>query len=133
MSSVRILAGLVLLVVPAWWLLTTMVPVPRYRVGGLADFWPAIRACLALYGGAAAGLVFVLMTGSRPISARTVFRACFAGSMLVVILAVVVAGGGNLIGLIVIFGAAFSAIIALGVRFIWQSRQSVTNPTQQTR
>jgi hypothetical protein len=117
----RILAGFVLLAVPVWFALISMVPVPQYRVGGIDDFLPAIRACLALYGGAAAGLVTVLLSRSTSTSAGTVFRACFGGSMFAVILGIVIAGSGNLWGLVLIFGAAFSAIIALGVQLVWEA------------
>ena len=119
MSSVQFLLGLLLLAVPAWVAFTTMVPVPQYRVGGIADFLPAIQGCLALYGGAAAGLVTVLLAGSRPVSRGAIFRACVIGSMAAVVLAIFIAGAGNLWGLVAIFGAAFSAIIALGVRLVW--------------
>jgi hypothetical protein len=110
---------LILLAVPVWFALTSMVP--QYRVGGIDDFLPAIRACLALYGGAAAGLVVVLLGRSTHTSAGTVFRACFGGSLFAVILAIVIAGAGNLWGLVLIFGAVFSAIIALGVRLVWEA------------
>ena len=121
MSSLRVLAGLILLAVPVWFAFISMVPVPQYRVGGIDDFLPAIRACLALYGGAAAGLVVALLSRSTHTSAGTVFRACFGGSLFAVILAIVIAGAGNLWGLVLIFGAAFSAVIALGVQLIWEA------------
>jgi hypothetical protein len=69
----------------------------------------------------------VLLSRSTQSSAGTVFRACFGGSLFAVILAIAIAGAGNLWGLVLIFGAAFSAIIALGVRLVWEAMNPESN------
>jgi hypothetical protein len=118
-----VLGGL-LVVTPAWLLFDTMVPVAQYRTGTFADYAGAARACLTLYSGATIGIVVLWWRRTQKpqlTDRRDVFRACFAGAMAAVGAAIVAAGGGNLFGVAVIFGVAFSAIIAAGGALVWQA------------
>jgi hypothetical protein len=45
-----VIAALVLIVFPVWWLENTAVPLPAYRKGGFADYAFLIFAVLAVYG-----------------------------------------------------------------------------------
>ena len=117
--------GALLVVAPGWMLFNTMVPVPEYRTGTFADYSGAVRACLTLYGGAMFGSLVLWMRRTQqpqPTSLRDVFRASFFGAMAAIGLVILAAGGGgNLVGVVVIFGAVFSAIIAVGVALVWQA------------
>jgi hypothetical protein len=115
-------AGALLLIAPAWWLLATMVPVPKYRTGTSADYFAAFRACLTLYGGAVIGMLVQWARGARraePISGRDVFVACLVGAIVAVGIVTIAGGGGTLSGLVVIFGGVFGVFIGAGGALIW--------------
>jgi peptidoglycan/LPS O-acetylase OafA/YrhL len=115
-------AGALLLIAPAWWLLTTMVPVPEYRTGTSADYFAAFRACLTLYGGAAIGMLVQWARGARRperINGRQVFVACLVGAIVTVGVVTIAGGGGTLSGLVIIFGGVFGVFIGAGGALMW--------------
>jgi len=118
-------AGVLLLIAPVWMLTNVMMPVPQYRTGTYADYAAAVRACLTLYGGATAGFLIEWWRSARrgqTAAGRRVFGACVAGAMVAIgVILVAAGGGGNLVGVVVIFGAAFAAIIGAGARLVWQA------------
>jgi hypothetical protein len=115
-------AGTLLLVAPAWMLFSTMVPVPQFRSGTYADYLAVVRACLTLYGGASIGIVVLWWRSARrrqSITGLGVFLASIVGAIAATGTAIVGSGGGNLWGVVVIFGGAFSAIIGAGAGLVW--------------
>lgn len=118
------IAGALLLAAPAWMLLGMTVPVPRFRTGTMADYATLLRSCVVIYGGAALGIVVQRLRGagrSRAMTGVDVFRACLAGGIAATAAAIAVAGGGNLWGLVVIFGAGFSAVVGAGGGLLWRA------------
>lgn len=117
-------AGALLVFAPAWMLFNTMVPVPQYRTGTYVDYLAAGRACLTLYGGATIGILVQwgrIARRRQTISSRSVFLACFVGAIVAIGVTLIAAGGGNLLGVVVIFGGALSAIIGAGAGLIWHA------------
>jgi len=125
------MAGTALCLVPAFFFFTVLVPVPQYRSGTYADFTGAAGSCLTLYGGEVLGIL-VLWWQPEPgrLTGRRVFWAGFWGGVIAISLVTAgqflfrwVAGEsvsvGNLWGLVVIFGAAFSAMVAAGAGMAW--------------
>jgi hypothetical protein len=130
----RLLAGLVgavLFSVPAAFVFTVLVPVAEYRQGTWADFGAPVASCATLYGGAAIGILVAWRWHERvSLTAARVFRAGFWGGVIATL--VVLSGQslyqglvgefegmGNLWGLVPIFGAAFSALVAGGAGLAW--------------
>lgn len=125
------LVGMVLFLLPAWFFFTVLVPVPEYRTGSHADFSGAAGSCLTLYGGAAIGVLNRWRRGgSEHLTGRGVFRAAFWGGVIAI--GVVLLGHsmsrwllgqpltpGNLSPLLVVFGAAFSVMVAGGAAIVW--------------
>ena len=60
-----VLAALVLLVFPVWWLEHAAVPPPTRRTGGFADFAHLIYAALAVYGSAFCGMAVQIVRTKR--------------------------------------------------------------------
>ena len=53
---IALVAGLVLIGFPAWWLSEVSVPLPAYRKGGYADFLFLGQQLLAIYGSVLLGI-----------------------------------------------------------------------------
>ena len=125
------LAGLVLIALPAWFL-SGSIPVPQYRKGGLTDYLPMLRQGLAIYGSVLLGVAIYLMRirlSGQPAFPLELFKAGMYGVLACCIIffgggrlyslakygAFDKAIGGNLWGLLVIFGD-FSARSS---RLVW--------------
>ena len=132
---IAIVAGLVLIGLPAWWLSEVSVPLPAYRKGGYVDFLFLAQQLLAIYGsvllGIAAYWAWAKRTGQTP-SSIGLFKAGMLG-----VLAGCIAffGGGslyslakygsfdkalgNLWGLLVIFWGILSAFVSTGIALLF--------------
>jgi hypothetical protein len=134
------LVGTVLLWAPGWWLFPVLVPVPQYRTGAFfTDYAAAIATYLALYGGAASGIL-VLWWGngrSRTISSGRVVLVGFLGAvgMLTVVLlgqpvarwvttgrAFPVGTSFALVPIVALFAVGLSAVVAAGAGLVWSAR-----------
>jgi hypothetical protein len=112
--------GFALLLLPAWWLVVSLVPVPQFRSGTASDYRPLLIAGLTLYGGALAGLISGRMHTGRALTSSGVFIWCLSGALAAVVVALAIGGGGNLWGLVVILGACLGAMIAGGAALVWR-------------
>jgi hypothetical protein len=126
-------AGLVLIGLPAWFLWE--LPFPQYRKGGMADYLPILRQLLAIYGsvllGVAIYLVRVRLSGQSAFPLE-LFKAGMYGVLACCIIffggggiysvmkygAFDKAIGGNLWGLLVIFWGAFGAFVSAGMALL---------------
>jgi hypothetical protein len=81
-----LIAGLLLVVCPALWLLDAAVPLPKYRKGAYADYVFLGQALLAIYGGVLLGVavyfVHATQTG-QPLFPTDVFKAGMFGMLAV--------------------------------------------------
>jgi len=131
-----LVAGLVLIICPAWWLREVTVPLPAYRKGGSADYLFYGQALLAIYGSVLLGIAVHWLRAKRssqPLFALGLFKAGMQGMLTVCIIffasrlahGMMTHGdfekaiGGNLWGLIVIFWAALSAIVSAGMALLF--------------
>jgi hypothetical protein len=131
-----LLAGLVLIGLPAWWLREVSVPLPAYRKGGFADFLFFVQTLLAIYGSVLLGIGvrFVrAMRSAQPLLPFDLFKAGMFGVLAVCI--VFFAGGsvyslakygafdkaigGNLWGMLVIFWALLGALVSAGMALLF--------------
>ena len=93
-------------------------PVPASRVGTFADYEPAVRSSLSLYGGAIVGMLTArLMTGSRP-GRLLLSITAFFGALIGVVAAALLADRGSLLGLVLVLGGGLSALIAAGTALL---------------
>jgi len=131
-----LVAGLVLIGCPAWWLREVTVPLPAYREGGYADFLFVGQALLAIYGSTLLGIAVHWVRANRsgqPLFPFGLFKAGMLG-VLAVCSAFLGAGivyslakygafekaiGGNLWGLLVIFWAILGAIASAGFALLF--------------
>ena len=131
-----LIAGLVLIVCPAWWLREVTVPLSAYRKGGSADYLFYGQALLAIYGSVLLGIVVHWVRAKRsgqPLVALGLFKAGMQGMLAAAIAFFAVhfaygmmthgnfekAIGGNLWGMIVIFWAILSAIVSAGMALLF--------------
>ena len=129
-----VIAGLVLIGLPAWFLWE--LPFPQYRKGGMADYLPILRNLLAIYGSVllGIGIYFVrIKLSGQPAFPLDVFKAGMYGVLACCIIffgggsvyslakygAFDKAIGGNLWGLLVIFWAFFSAFVSAGLALLF--------------
>jgi hypothetical protein len=127
------LAGLVLIGVPTWFLWE--LPFPQYRKGGMADYLPILRQLLAIYGSVLLGVAIYLMRvrlSGQPAFPLELFKAGMYGVLACCIIFFVGGGiysvakygtfdkaiGGNLWGLLVIFWGAFGAFVSAGLALL---------------
>jgi hypothetical protein len=128
------LAGLVLIALPAWFL-SGSIPVPQYRKGGLTDYLPMLRQGLAIYGSVLLGVAIYLMRirlSGQPAFPLELFKAGMYGVLACCIIffgggrlyslakygAFDKAIGGNLWGLLVIFWGFFGAFVSAGLALL---------------
>jgi len=129
------IAGLVLIGCPAWWLAATTIPVPTYRTHGYADFLFLAQTLLAIYGSVLLGIAVHWVRARRsgqPLFPVGVFKAGMYGMLAACI---VFFGGaslygmakygspdkviGNLWGMLVIFWGIFSAFVSAGMALLF--------------
>ena len=122
------IAGVFLLVVPSLMLYDMSIPVRQYRTGTYTDYQAFVRACLIVYGGAAAGIAvqwWRSVRQRRPLRGASVLGAGLTGVLVLVavtlVLASVETGPGNLVGVVVILGAVFGAIVSGGAALVWRA------------
>ena len=144
-----LVAGLLLIAAPAWWLREAAVPVPAYRKGGYADFVFLGQALLAVYGGVLLGVVAYWARARRTARAVTPFGLIKAGVGGVRALGFVffVGGaiysqatygsfdkaiGGNLWGLLVIFWAILGALVSAGLALLFYAWRGPAPPAGVT-
>jgi hypothetical protein len=129
------LAGLVLIGLPAWFL-SGFVPLPQYRKGGAEDYLFVVSALLAIYGSVLLGIavysVRVKLSG-QPAFPLDVFKAGMYGVLVCCIIffgggglyslakygAFYKAIGGNLWGMLAIFWAVLSAFVSAGLALLF--------------
>ena len=132
---VAVIAALVLIVFPVWWLEKTAVPLPAYRKGGFADYAYLVYSVLAIYGSVIFGIAAQIVRAKRtrqPLSPFGVFRAGLGGVLAVAIafftiggiyglmrFGAVEKGFGNLWGLVVIFWTVFGALVSAGLALLF--------------
>ena len=129
------LAGLVLLALPAWFL-SGSIPVPQYRKGGLADYLPMLQQLLAIYGSVLLGVAIYFMRlklSGQPAFPFELFKAGMYGVLACCLVffgggavyglakygAFEKAIGGNLWGMLVIFWGVLSAFVSAGLALIF--------------
>ena len=130
-----VIAALVLIVFPAWWLENATVPLPAYRKGGFADYAYLVYSVLAVYGSVLLGTAVQLVRAKRtrqPLYPFGVFKAGLGGVFAVAIaffaidgiyslmrFGAVEKGFGNLWGLVAIFWTVFGALVSAGLALLF--------------
>jgi hypothetical protein len=131
-----LIAGLVLIGLPIWWLRDVTVPLPEYRKGGFADYLFYGQALLAIYGGVLLGIAVHWVRANRSgqsLFPFELFKAGMQGMLAAAIAFFAVhfaygmmthgnfekAIGGNLWGMTVIFWAVLSAIVSAGMALLF--------------
>ena len=129
-----VIAGLVLIVFPVWWLEKVAVPLPAYRKGRFADFAYLVYALLAVYGSVLFGIAVQIVRAKRtmqPLYPFGLFKAGLGG-VLAVIIAFFTIGGiyglmrfgavekgfGNLWGLVAIFWTVLGPLVSAGLALL---------------
>jgi hypothetical protein len=128
-----VIAGLVLIGLPAWFLWE--LPFPEYRKGGMADYLPILKQLLAIYGSVLLGVAIYLLRlrlSGQPAFPFELFKAGMYGVLACCIIFFGGGGvyslakygdfykaiGGNLWGLVVIFWAVLSAFVSAGLALL---------------
>ena len=138
-----IIAGLMLIGFPAWWLSGVSVPLPAYRKGGYVDFVFLAQQLLAIYGSVLFGIgaywTWAKRSGQAP-SSFGLFKAGMFG-VLAACIAFFGAGsvyslakygafdkaiGGNLWGLLVIFWGILGAFVSAGIALLFYAWRGPT-------
>ena len=130
-----VIAALVLIVFPAWWLENATLPLPAYRKGGFADYAYLVYSVLAVYGSVLLGIAVQFVRAKRtrqPLYPFGVFKAGLGGVLAVAIafftidgiyslmrFGAVEKGFGNLWGLVAIFWAVFGALVSAGLALLF--------------
>jgi hypothetical protein len=130
-----VIAGLVLIVFPVWWLEKTAVPMPAYRKGGFADYAYLVYSLLAVYGSVLFGIAVQIVRAKRimqPLYPFGLFKAGLGGVLAVAIafftidavygltrFGAVEKGFGNLWGLVAIFWTIFGALVSAGLALLF--------------
>lgn len=133
---VAIIAGLVLIGCPAWFLLGVTVPLPAYRKGGYVDFLFFGQALLAIYGSVLLGIAVDwarAKQSGQPLFPFDLFKAGMLG-VLAGCIAIFGGGGvyslakygsfytaigGNLWGMLVIFWVILGAFVSAGMALLF--------------
>jgi hypothetical protein len=130
------IAGLVLIGCPAWWLATATIPVPKYRTHGFADFLFLGQTLLAIYGSVLLGVVVHWVhanRGGQQLFPIEIFKAGMYGVLAACIVffgggslyslakygSFEKAIGGNLWGMLVIFWGILGAFVSAGVALLF--------------
>ena len=130
-----VIAALVLIVFPVWWLEKTAVPLPAYRKGGFADYAYLLYSLLTVYGSVLVGIAVQLVRAKRsrqPVFSFGIFKAGVAGVLAALIafftidgiygltkFGAVEKGFGNLWGLVAIFWLVFGASVSAGLALLF--------------
>lgn len=130
-----VIAALVLIVFPVWWLENTAVPLPAYRKGGFADYAYLVYTVVAVYGSVLFGVAVKIVRAKRTMQSLYpfgLFKAGLGGVLAVVIafltlrgiyglmrFGVVEKAFGNLWGLVAIFWTVFGAVVSAGVALLF--------------
>jgi hypothetical protein len=133
--SLVFLAAILLLALPAFWLIGTTIPVPRFRAGDITDFLLFAEALAVVYGGVALGVaVYWARARASGLALRSlgILQAGVSGAGGLGLVVVVGSGihglitfgsfergVGNLWGLIVIFAVLLGAFVAGGLALLW--------------
>jgi hypothetical protein len=134
------IAGLLLIVCPALWLIEVSVHLPKYRKGGYADFLFVGRLLLAIYGGVLLGVAVYWVRANRSGQSLFPIEMFKAGIYGVLIACIVFFGGaslygitkygsadkaiGNLWGMLVIFWGILGALVSAGMALLSYARRS---------
>ena len=136
LRTAALLGGLILFAVPGWWLLDATIPVPRYRVGGYADYVFFTKCFIAIYGSVLFGVAVAWLRARRrriSLFAIAIFQAGIYGALAVtlvffvggIVYGLVVYGafeeviGGTLWGGMAIFWWVLSALVAAGLALLY--------------
>jgi len=127
-----VLAALVRIVFPAWWLEHTAVPLPPYRTGEFADYALLIYAVLAVYGSVSFGIAVKIVRAKRAMQVLypfELFKAGLSGVVVAVISFFTIAGvyglmtfgefGRSLWGPIAIFWTISGALVSAGLALLF--------------
>jgi hypothetical protein len=135
-----VIAGLVLIVFPVWWLEQTAVPLPAYRKGGFADYAYLVYSLLVVYGSVVFGIAVQIVRAKRamqPLHPFGLFKAGLGGVLAFVIAFITIdaiygltrfgaveKGFGNLWGLVAIFWTVFGALVSAGLALLFYAWRS---------
>ena len=140
------IAGLVLIGCPAWWLAATTIPVPIYRTHGYADFLFLAQTSLAIYGSVLLGIAVHWVRARRsgqPSFPIEIFKAGMYGVLAACIVffgggslyslakygSFEKAIGGNLWGMLAIFWAVLGALVSAGIALLFYAWRGPAGPT----
>ena len=130
------IAGLVLIGCPAWWLSATTIPVPKFRTHGYADFLFFAQTLLAIYGSVLLGIAVHWVRAKQsglPSFPMEIFKAGMYGVLAACIVffgggslyglakygSFDKAIGGNLWGMLVIFWGILGAFVSAGMALLF--------------
>ena len=130
-----LMAGLLLLACPGWWLMDVSVPVPKYRKGGFTDFLFLGQLLFAIYGSVLLGVAVAWVRANRsnqPFLPNEVFKAGMFGVLAACTVFFVGCGIygiakygsfekgiGNLWGVLVIFWGVLGALVSAGIALLF--------------
>jgi hypothetical protein len=140
-----LIAGLVLIGCPAWWLAATTIPVPKSRTHGYADFLFLAQTLLAIFGSVLVGIaVYWVRARQRglPSFPIEIFKAGMYGVLAACIVffgggslyslakygSLYKAIGGNLWGLLAIFWGVLSALVSAGIALLFYAWRGPAGP-----
>jgi hypothetical protein len=103
------IAGLVLIGCPAWFLTVTTIPVPKYRTHGYADFLFLAQTSLAIYGSVLLGIALLWVRAKQRGLPSFPVEILIAGIFGVIAACIVFFGGGGLYSLAK-YGSFYKAI-----------------------
>jgi hypothetical protein len=139
-----IIAGLLLIGCPAWWLAATTIPVPKYRTHGYADFLFLGQTLLAIYGSVLLGIAVYWVRAKRSGQPSFPIEIFKAGMYGVLVACIVFFGGaslygiakygspdkviGNLWGMLVIFWGILGAFVSAGIALLFYAWRGPGGP-----
>ena len=139
-----IIAGLLLIGCPAWWLAATTIPVPKYRTHGYADFLFLGQTLLAIYGSVLLGIAVYWVRAKRSGQPSFPIEIFKAGMYGVLAACIVFFGGaslygiakygspekaiGNLWGMLVIFWGILGAFVSAGIALLFYAWRGPAGP-----
>jgi hypothetical protein len=140
---IALVAGLLLIGFPAWWLSQVSVPLPAYRKGGYADFLFLGQQLVAIYGSVLLGIGAYWAWAKRSGQPPSSFGLFKAGMLGVVAGCIAFFGGGsiyslarygafdkaiggNLWGLLAIFWGILGAFVSVGIALLFYAWRGPT-------
>ena len=139
-----LVAGLLLIAGPSWWLVDLSVPVPKYRKGGFADFLILGQLLFAIHGTVLLGVAVAWVRANRsrqPFLPIEVFKAGMFG--VAAACTVFFVGGsiygiakygsfekaiGNLWGMMAIFWVVLGALVSAGIALLFYAWRGPAGP-----